>query len=284
MGTLPCPVKSPGVYVAGVATVAALSIAAARALRYFRRGIEGNSLRADGSEPPQGRAEFGVKRRKDTGRTNVFTVCLTGGPCGGKSSALKTFSAALTKANVKVFTVPEVPTILLKGGCRYPGEDVSVREQLLAFETALMDLQLQIEDSFIQIANSLEGQTSVVVMDRGLLDIAAYMPKELWEQVLARIGVTENQLAARYDLVLHLTTAADGAEQFYTCANNDARTETPEQARALDKRIRSCWQRAVSSAGLEGPSHTRIAVVDNGGATFHAKCDSARDAVMSLMQ
>lgn len=34
----------------------------------------------------------------------------------------------------------------------------------------------------------------------------------------------------RYDAVVHLVTAADGAENFYTLANNEVRTESIEQA------------------------------------------------------
>jgi len=41
----------------------------------------------------------------------------------------------------------------------------------------------------------------------------------------------------RYDMVLHLVTAAYGAEQFYTLANNAVRKSTPEQARARDDQM-----------------------------------------------
>jgi hypothetical protein len=37
--------------------------------------------------------------------------------------------------------------------------------------------------------------------------------------------------------VLHLVTAASGAEAFYTNANNTARRETADEARDLDSRI-----------------------------------------------
>jgi len=38
-----------------------------------------------------------------------------------------------------------------------------------------------------------------------------------------------------------MTTAADGAEQFYTTESNIARSETPEQARILDKRLQQAY-------------------------------------------
>ena len=64
----------------------------------------------------------GVLRRASTGSSpaarQVTTVVLTGGPCGGKSSALEVLSDELSGRGVDVYSVPEVPTILLSGGCR----------------------------------------------------------------------------------------------------------------------------------------------------------------------
>lgn len=45
----------------------------------------------------------------------------------------------------------------------------------------------------------------------------------------------------RYNAVFHMVTAADGASAFYSLENNQARTETPEQAIDLDKRTQKCW-------------------------------------------
>ena len=46
---------------------------------------------------------------------------------------------------------------------------------------------------------------------------------------------------ARYNAVLHMTTAADGAEGFYTSENNPSRMEGVEEAKILDKKIREAW-------------------------------------------
>jgi hypothetical protein len=45
------------------------------------------------------------------------------------------------------------------------------------------------------------------------------------QATLKSVGVTTSELLSRYHLVLHLVTAADGAQEFYTLANNSARTE-----------------------------------------------------------
>ena len=38
-----------------------------------------------------------------------------------------------------------------------------------------------------------------------------------------------------------MVTAADGAEKFYSSASNEARYETLQEARELDKRLINAW-------------------------------------------
>ena len=45
----------------------------------------------------------------------------------------------------------------------------------------------------------------------------------------------------RYDQIVHLVTAANGAEQFYSLENNITRTETIEVARAIDEKCSKAW-------------------------------------------
>ena len=55
--------------------------------------------------------------------------------------------------------------------------------------------------------------------------------------------MTEQQLRnERYDAVLHICTAAKGAEDFYTLYNNKCRSESVEVARDVDDRILAVWQ------------------------------------------
>jgi hypothetical protein len=45
----------------------------------------------------------------------------------------------------------------------------------------------------------------------------------------------------RYEAVIHLETAANGAEKFYTGENNQARYESAEEARSLDRKLQDAW-------------------------------------------
>lgn len=46
----------------------------------------------------------------------------------------------------------------------------------------------------------------------------------------------------RYDGVMHLVTAADGAADHYTLANNDARSEGLSAAIEVDKNVQEVWR------------------------------------------
>lgn len=73
-----------------------------------------------------------------------------------------------------------------------------------------------------------------------MLDGSAYTTQKLWHAILDETGWTTVQLRdKRYDAIIHLVTAAKGAEDFYHLEK--ARYETPEQARALDQRLIDAW-------------------------------------------
>ncbi len=56
----------------------------------------------------------------------------------------------------------------------------------------------------------------VVIHDSGLMDNKAYCTSEQFQALLARRNLNEvNARDLRYDTVIHLVTAANGAEAFY---------------------------------------------------------------------
>eukprot|EP00611_Tribonema_gayanum_P006704 TRINITY_DN1600_c0_g1_i1.p1 TRINITY_DN1600_c0_g1~~TRINITY_DN1600_c0_g1_i1.p1 ORF type:complete len:278 (-),score=103.72 TRINITY_DN1600_c0_g1_i1:795-1505(-) len=200
----------------------------------------------------------------------VRVVVLTGGPCGGKSSAKDRLTRDLRGAGYNVLFCPEVPTLLIQGGAAYPGAGAGAR--LIEFERQLLRLQLQMEDSFRGMAR-VSGRKTVVICDRAAMDVKAYLPEAQWRDVLRALGATERALLARYDVVAHLTTAADGAAAHYSAATNAARTEAPCEARALDGRVAAAWS-----------AHARRAVVDNSrGRGFAEKLDAAAAAVLRAL-
>jgi len=56
------------------------------------------------------------------------------------------------------------------------------------------------------------GKPAIIVYDRGVMDIAAYMNGDTWQALLDEMGLNEVEVRdRRYDTVLHLCTAAKGA-------------------------------------------------------------------------
>ena len=178
----------------------------------------------------------------------ITKIAITGGPCAGKSTALSWINEEFTKKGYKVLFVPETATELITGGVA-----PWTCETDIDFQTAILKLQLAKEEIFEEVAQHLyDAQKVLIVCDRGTLDGKAYIEKHNFDKILNNLHLTETQLKDSYDAVFHLVTAAKGASEFYTLANNSARTETIEEAIANDDKIISAWT---------GHSHFRV--IDN---------------------
>ncbi|MBW4760397.1 AAA family ATPase [Prevotella denticola] len=164
-------------------------------------------------------------------------IVLTGGPCAGKTTALVKVIEHFSSLGYKVFIIPEVPTLFSQAGMDYLTDNHAF---FYEGEKATLETQLDLEDRFTRMAETIKTPT-IIVCDRGTMDISAYMKPVMWEEITAAAGTSSEQLRARYDAVLHLVSAADGAEQFYTTANNAERTEGLELARELDKKVIQAW-------------------------------------------
>lgn len=168
----------------------------------------------------------------------IKKIVLTGGPCAGKTTALVRIIEYFSSRGYKVFTIPEVPTMFTQAGMNYLTKN---KEFFFEGEKATLETQLELEDKFMDMAQTINGP-AVIVCDRGAMDISAYMKPEVWDEICKKVGTSTAELRDhRYDAVLHLVSAADGAEQFYTTANNETRSEGIEGARILDKKVIDAW-------------------------------------------
>lgn len=200
----------------------------------------------------------------------VVRAVLTGGPCGGKSTALAHISERMDDLGFTVYMLPEASTLMFTSGCPFPVTGTPAAQ--LCWEAAKLRLQEAMENEFISVAVSQDSPT-LLLCDRGMVDSKAYVPSvDDWYTMLEDNNWTEEQLLDRYDVVVHLTTAAHGAPGAFTNANNAARTETLEEAQAADNRCKAAWK-----------DHPSIVVVDNStafeekvGRVFKAVADKAR--------
>ncbi len=168
----------------------------------------------------------------------IKRIVLTGGPCAGKTTALVKIIEYFSSLGFKVFTIPEVPTMFLQAGMDYLTKN---EKFFYEGEKATLEIQLALEDKFKQMASTI-SQPVLIVCDRGALDISTYLTPEMWLKITKLANTDSQQLLDRYDAVLHLVSAADGAEQYYTLATNANRTEGISKARMLDKKIINAWK------------------------------------------
>ena len=172
--------------------------------------------------------------------SNPFRLVLTGGPCGGKTTSLNLLKARLESDGYAVFVVPEIPSLLIGGGANLGQLSAGAFKQ---FESNVLSLQLAFENTFIAVAKD-ESRPSVIIYDRGLMDPAAYVSSELWGEILASNGWTEEGLCDdRYDLVIHLVSASVGAEGYYVYSEDGIRKEPPALAAELDRKVEAAWRR-----------------------------------------
>ncbi len=177
----------------------------------------------------------------------VTKIVITGGPCAGKTTAMSWIQNAFSQKGYTVLFVPETATELITGGVAPWTCGTN-----LEYQKCQMRLQMEKERLFEQAARTMPDEKILIVCDRGALDNKAYMTQDEFAQVAAYVGSNEVELRDQYDAVFHLVTAAKGATEFYTTANNAARTETVEQAVALDDKLMAAW------AG-----HPHFRIIDN---------------------
>lgn len=198
----------------------------------------------------------------------IVKIVITGGPCAGKTTLMSKVVQELGERGIKVFIVPEAATTLIVGMHVTPGDF-----GMEGFQKYIMDHQFAAEAIVGQAAaeQAADGSDVVILCDRGKLDGAAYAGLPVIGELLAGHGSNIVEARDSYDMVIHLVTAADGAEEAYTLSNNTARSETLEEARALDVRTLNAWT-----------GHPHMAIIGN-HRPFQEKIVSAIDAIYGCL-
>jgi thymidylate kinase len=203
---------------------------------------------------------------------DIKKIVLTGGPCAGKTTALVKIIEYFSGMGYKVFTIPEVPTLYSTGGWNYLTPN---RQLYYEGERAILETQLALEDQFSRLAEVCKKPV-LIVCDRGAMDISAYIRPEEWLEITQMAGTDSDRLRQRYDAVLHLVSAADGAEEYYTTATNATRYEKADEeglrlARELDKKVINAWA---------GHSHLRVI---NNHDDFNAKLNRVIKEISNVL-
>ena len=177
----------------------------------------------------------------------ITKIVLTGGPCGGKSTALAWIDNYFSKRGYRVLSIPETATELIVNGTTPTTSRTNFDFQRTLFKLQKFKEQL-IEDN----AKGMQVDKILIVCDRGILDNKAYMSDLEFKSVLNEFHTNEVTERDSYDAVFQLVTAAKGKEECFTLENNKARKDTIEGARKLDDKIIEAWT-----------GHPHFRVIDN---------------------
>ena len=134
-------------------------------------------------------------------------IVITGGPCAGKTTALKHIRKALSQKGYRVFCVSETATELINGGIT-PDNSPSHWH----FQYYLSQIQRVKESVFKQRANQ---DNDIIICDRGLLDNKGYLSQEDFQRLCEVFDTTQEEIIQRYDAIFHLETTAKGKEEHY---------------------------------------------------------------------
>lgn len=131
---------------------------------------------------------------------------------------------------------------------------------------------MNLEDIFIEIAKVSDKHT-ILLFDKGVMDGSAYTDENVWQAILDETGWSTIQLRdRRYEAVIHMMTAAEGAEGFYMSDSNKDHAETLEEAKEIDRKLISAWC-----------GHPAFSIVKNTKKGFNTKIGYCLNKVLSLI-
>ncbi len=172
-------------------------------------------------------------------------IVFTGGPSAGKTSIIDRLKKNF-QDDPTVFFAPEVASMLLGNG--FPR--CSFSENLIFQQKAIFNTQMAMEGLLEE-----EKHFKICFFDRGLMDALAYVENP--EAVCENSSLSAKHMD-RYDQIFHLEVAPPFK---YTRQNNQARTESYEEALKLENRLKELWS-----------SHSRYTFISS-EKTFDEKFD-----------
>lgn len=187
-------------------------------------------------------------------------IVLTGGPGGGKTTLMNELRAEDPCAERWLF-VPEAAPLLFRSG-------LNGREK--SFQRAVVNLQMAMEEICAEAAKP--GQA--LICHRGTLDPLAYWLRNGWDEqeFFTFTGMSREDHFNRYNGVIHLQTAAIGAEAYYKRWPDAHRPESIEQAAETDKLCARAWG-----------GHPNYCFINNTDRDWYSKSQAAHELLVGWL-
>ena len=154
-------------------------------------------------------------------------IVLTGGPGGGKTTAIDLLRREFSK---QIVVVPESATMLFGGGIERNAPNLSL---IKAHQQAIYNLQKHLE----HIQRTMHPDR-LMLCDRGSLDGLAYWPGEQ-DEFFQCLNTNLQTELNQYDAVIFFETAAKSGQSIHS--NNPVRNESDQQAILLDDKLQAVW-------------------------------------------
>ena len=124
--------------------------------------------------------------------------------------------------------------------------------QVLDFQEHLVATMMALEDTYFSMAEKC-SQNCLIIADRGVMDASAFIARDAWDKILTKLSLEDIEISDnRYNHVVHLQSAAIGAEKFYTTEDHTARFVGLELARERDNNAMEAWR-----------DHPYVDIIDN---------------------
>lgn len=207
-------------------------------------------------------------------QNNIPEIAIIGGPCSGKTTALKYLQKRFTKDGYRVFVGREIPTDVILGGVHDIAELAKKdMKKYIGTQRSMLLENIDQRKHLLERANVFKDEKCIIFYDRYGMCQKGYMPEGSFERVLREEGLSYFDVRDCILGAAHLVTAALGAEKFYTRRNNKARHEaTLEAAREADRKTLNAWL-----------GHPHLRVIDN-STGFNKKMKRLYKAIRSFIE
>lgn len=171
----------------------------------------------------------------------IKKVVITWWPCAGKTTWMASVVQKVSQMGWNVLVVPEAARELINAWI-IPWKTVSI----LDFQDLVIKKQLAQEELYERAAryammqSETWRQNQLILHDRGLMDGAAYVDPDDFDQILYKNNLDRWKILQDiYDSIIFLDSAAEWAEKYYK--QDWERFESPEQARENNSKLKHVY-------------------------------------------
>ena len=187
-----------------------------------------------------------LNHQEEQNEVKISKIVITGGPHSGKKTALSRISNHFYNRGYTVIVIEEASKGLIQSGIT-----PTSCKSLYDYQAALYKAQKEKEKYYETAVKSLKADKVLIICERGLLDIKAYMKDAEFKRILKENSSSETKTRDSYDAVFHLVSIAKGKEEVYDIFKSKE-SETIEENRKIDDRIISSWT-----------GHPHLRIIDN---------------------